>query len=152
MKYEKHYTKKNIFGDQLQIFLVIQRAISSTIMTSKINSSFLPHIVLPNNLNKNQLWEFPLLFSGLQTQLVSMRMQAGSLALLSGLRIQCCHELWLWCRLVAVAPIRPLAWEPPYAAHVALKSKKKKKKKNHKKQTNKQTNSKKVTLCPTMEI
>ena len=21
--------------------------------------------------------------------------------------------LWLWCRLAAVAPIRPLAWEPP---------------------------------------
>ena len=23
--------------------------------------------------------------------------------------------LWLWCRPAAVAPIRPLAWEPPYA-------------------------------------
>ena len=23
--------------------------------------------------------------------------------------------LWLWCRQVATAPIRPLAWEPPYA-------------------------------------
>ena len=29
--------------------------------------------------------------------------------------------LWLWCSLAAVAPIRPLAWEPPYAAGVALK-------------------------------
>jgi len=29
-----------------------------------------------------------------QTQLVSMRMQVRSLASLSGLRIQCCHELW----------------------------------------------------------
>ena len=28
--------------------------------------------------------------------------------------------LWLWCRLAAVAPIRPLAWEPPYAAGAAL--------------------------------
>ena len=36
------------------------------------------------------------------------------------------------CRLVAVAPIRPLAWELPYAAGVALKSKKKKKKKRKK--------------------
>ena len=34
--------------------------------------------------------------------------------------------LWLWCRLVAVALIQPLAWEPPYAVGVALKSKKKK--------------------------
>ena len=23
--------------------------------------------------------------------------------------------LWLWRRLAAIAPIRPLAWEPPYA-------------------------------------
>ena len=29
--------------------------------------------------------------------------------------------LWLWHRPAAVAPIRPLAWEPPYAAGVALK-------------------------------
>ena len=37
--------------------------------------------------------------------------------------------LWLWRRTAAVALIRPpQAWEPPYAAGVALKSKKKKKK------------------------
>ena len=29
--------------------------------------------------------------------------------------------LWLWCRPVVTAPIRPLAWEPPYAAGAALK-------------------------------
>ena len=34
--------------------------------------------------------------------------------------------LRLWCRPAAVAPIRPVAWEPPYASGVALKSKKKK--------------------------
>ena len=28
--------------------------------------------------------------------------------------------LWLWCRPAATAPIRPLAWDPPYAAGVAL--------------------------------
>ena len=41
--------------------------------------------------------------------------------------------LWLWYRPAAVAPIRPLAWEPPYATDVALKRQKtkKKKKKNH---------------------
>ena len=37
--------------------------------------------------------------------------------------------LWLWCRLAAVAPTRPLAWEPPYATGAALKTKDKKKKK-----------------------
>ena len=35
--------------------------------------------------------------------------------------------LWLWCRPATVALIGPLAWEPPYATSVALKSKKKKK-------------------------
>ena len=37
--------------------------------------------------------------------------------------------LWLWCKLAAVAPIRPLAWEPPYAEGVALKKQKNKIKK-----------------------
>ena len=32
--------------------------------------------------------------------------------------------LWMWCRLAAVALIRPLAWEPPYVAGAALKSQK----------------------------
>ena len=42
--------------------------------------------------------------------------------------------LWLWCRLAAIAPIRPLAWEPPYAAGAALEKGKKTKSKNkHKK-------------------
>ena len=63
-----------------------------------------------------------------------MSLQVRSLASISVLRIWCCHELgvgrrcgsdpellWLWRRLAAVALIRPLAWEPPYAASVALK-------------------------------
>ena len=37
--------------------------------------------------------------------------------------------LWLWHRLAATALIQPLAWEPPCAVGVALKSQKKKKKK-----------------------
>ena len=37
--------------------------------------------------------------------------------------------LWLWHRPAAVALIRPLAWELPYAGGVALKGKKKKLKK-----------------------
>ena len=35
--------------------------------------------------------------------------------------------LWLWHRLVATAPIRLLAWEPPYAAGVALEKAKRQK-------------------------
>ena len=28
--------------------------------------------------------------------------------------------LWLWCRLAAVAPTGPRAWEPPYAAQLQI--------------------------------
>ena len=35
--------------------------------------------------------------------------------------------LWLWCRLAAVAPIRPLAWEFAYAVGADLKKRKKEK-------------------------
>ena len=62
-----------------------------------------------------------------QIQLGTMRLWVRSLTSLRGLRIWCCRELWCW--LAAVALIRPLAWEPPYAAGAALKSKKKKEKK-----------------------
>ena len=69
-----------------------------------------------------------------------MRLQVRSLALLNGLRIQCCCALCcrlqkgsdlallcLWCRPAAIALIQPIAWDLPYAVGVALKSKKKKK-------------------------
>ena len=76
-----------------------------------------------------------------QIRLGTMRLQVQSLPSLSGLRIWRCCELWcrlkmrsdptllwlwlwLWRTQTAVAPIRPLAWEPPYATGVALKRKK----------------------------
>ena len=40
--------------------------------------------------------------------------------------------LWLWHRLVATAPIRPLAWEPPYAVGAALEKAKRQKTKQNK--------------------
>ena len=77
-----------------------------------------------------------------QIQLVTMRLWVRSLTPLSGLRIWCCLELrsrlqtdpvllWLWHRLAPIAPIRFLAQELPYAASVALKSKKQTNKKTH---------------------
>ena len=88
--------------------------------------------------------EFSLCLSGLWTQLISMRMQAQSLASHSGLRSQCCHLgcrcgldivlLWLWCIPAAAVPVPPLAWELPYAEGAAHKKKKKKKRKG--KETN----------------
>ena len=40
--------------------------------------------------------------------------------------------LWLWCRSVATSPIRPIAWEPPYAMGVALEKTKRKERKEEK--------------------
>ena len=66
-----------------------------------------------------------------------MRTQVQPLALLSGLKIQCCRELWcslktwldpellwLWQRPAATALIQPLDWEPPYATGAAIKRQK----------------------------
>ena len=36
--------------------------------------------------------------------------------------------LWLWHRPAATTPIRPLAWEPPYATGAALEKAKRPKK------------------------
>ena len=41
--------------------------------------------------------------------------------------------LWLWRKPAATAPIKPLAWEPPYATSVALKREKAKSQKKKKK-------------------
>ena len=70
--------------------------------------------------------------------LASMKIQICSLALLSGQATVSCGVgcrcgsdlavLWLWCRLAALALIRPLAQELPYAAGAALKNKTNKKK------------------------
>ena len=40
--------------------------------------------------------------------------------------------LWLWLWPAAMALIRPLAWEPPYALGVALKGQKEQKRKERK--------------------
>ena len=61
-----------------------------------------------------------------QIRLGNMRLCVPPLASLSEMRIQHCRGCsigcrrsldltlpWLWCKLAAIAPIRPLAWEPP---------------------------------------
>ena len=44
--------------------------------------------------------------------------------------------LWLWHRPVATAPIRPLAWEPPYATGSGPRKGKKKKRQKIKRKFN----------------
>ena len=41
--------------------------------------------------------------------------------------------LWFWCKPAATALIRPLDWEPPYAAGAALEMAKRQKEKKKKK-------------------
>ena len=86
--------------------------------------------------------QVPIVSQQKQIWWISMRMWVWSLALLSGLRMRHCHELWYrsqtWLRshiavtvaeASAVALIQSLAWKFPYGASVALKKEKKKKRK-----------------------
>ena len=80
-------------------------------------------------------WGVPVMAQPSRTRLVSMRMRFQSLALLGGLRIQRCHELWCSLQVwlgsgiaVAVAVAGTYTSELPYALGVALKRQKKKKK------------------------
>ena len=50
--------------------------------------------------------------------------KGSGVAMSCGLGRRCGFDpalLWLWCRRAAVALIRPLAWEPPYAVGAAIK-------------------------------
>ena len=91
---------------------------------------------------KKSIGEVAIVAQWKRIRTVSMRMWVRSLALLSGLGIWRCCELWcssqtrlgsciavLWRRPAATAPIIPLAWEPPYAMGPALKKKTKDQKK-----------------------
>ena len=58
--------------------------------------------------------------------------QGSGVAVSCGVGHRCSSDpklLWLWRRMAAVAPIRPLAWELPYATGVPPPKKKAEKKK-----------------------
>ena len=119
-----------------------------------------PRQFLLKSLTHPRLWEYnemfiwgklknsnngvPVIAQQKRILLGTMRLRVWSLVLLSGLRLWRCHELWcrsqkqlwLWCRSAAVAPIRPLAWEPLYAVGVALRTKNKQKNTQQKNQIN----------------
>ena len=52
--------------------------------------------------------------------------------------------LWFWCRPVAMALIRSLAWEPQYAEGVALEMAKRQKKKKREREMKTYVNTKPV--------
>ena len=87
----------------------------------------LVHTWLPRSAIKKCALEFLLWLSGLRTSVVSVRIWIWPLASLSGqvaakvadaVQIQSGHSY--------IVPVRPLAWELPYATGTAVKRKKKK--------------------------
>ena len=93
-------------------------------------------------LKKGVLRKFPLWLSGLQTQVVSPKMQFDSwphsvgsgscVAMICGVHWRNGLDpmlLWLWCRPTGGDLIQPLPWESPYATGEGLKKKKRKKEK-----------------------
>ena len=82
------------------------------------------------NLFENVLW-VPVVAQHVKNPTVSVRM-LKDLALLQAVVLSRIYSsdlalLWLWCRLAAAAPIRTLAWEPPYVMGAALEKMRKKK-------------------------
>ena len=59
--------------------------------------------------------------------------------------------LWLWCRLAATAPIRPLAWEPPYAVETAQEKAKRQKDKKKRWKTH-LSNNYNLSCCVTSGV
>ena len=115
----------------------LQPGSSATVPQQELQHHFL-------KLKYVHCWQFLLWLSGLRIWLASMRMRVWSLALLSGLKDHvtesCCVGSgrssdpllpWLWRRLAAAAPIRPLGWERPYAVGMDTKRQKRKKRYVH---------------------
>ena len=91
--------------------------------------------VLHNSPFQNCQWGVPLVAQQKRTWLVSWPCSVGqgsNIAVSCGIGHRRGSDpswlwLWLWLWPAAVAPIRPLAWEPPWATGAALKIWKKKK-------------------------
>ena len=96
---------------------------------TKLEAFFMKKLIHPKKRLKKLFWGVPVVAQQKWIWLVSMRTCVRSLALLNGLSIQRCHELWcshrhssdlallwLWHMPAAASLIQPLAWEPPYAA------------------------------------
>ena len=144
-KKKKSLVSVNVLYDYLFIFLFI----TMVHFRQLVVYIFCVHLIyeFAGSMLLKIIWVgVPILTQWKGIWLASMRLRVQSLASISGLRIhaalscgvgcRCSLDpelLWLWRRPAATAPIRPLAWEPPFATGVALKRPPPKKKKERKK-------------------
>ena len=75
--------------------------------------------VYSNPFHRKVFSGVPVVVQQAHTRLVPVRMRVPSLALLSGSASQRWGVAAAGVRPAAIIPIRPLAWEPPYAAGAA---------------------------------
>ena len=115
-----------------------QRGKASLILAKEVRVSFLEDVCCRCEVPSRR-WRGSSLRGAAEMNLTRKREIAGSIPGLAQ-RVQDLVLLWLCRRPVAAAPIRPLAWGPPYAEGATLKGQKTK--------TNKQKKRKVENLRP----